>query len=413
MDFLSGKHILVGVCGGIAAYKSAELVRLARAAGARVRVVMTASAAEFIGARTFQALSAEPVWRDWTDDRSGMDHIDLARWADRILVAPATADRLARLAQGRADDLLGAICLASQAPLMLAPSMNQAMWRNPATQDNLALLRRRGARICGPGEGEQACGDVGPGRMLEPGVLVQMLTDSFRNGALAGLKVVVTAGPTREALDPVRYLSNRSSGKMGYAAAVAAREAGAEVALVSGPVALPAPAGVALTRVETAQDMLEATLPLARACDIFIAAAAVADYRPATTAAQKLKRQAGGRTLALEPAADVLATVAAMPRPPFCVGFAAETDDNLQHHAHKKRLSKGIDMVAANRVGPGVGFDSDENTLLLVWEGGQTMLEQDTKTRLGVRLIECIADRFRARQTTTESHAEHTTENTR
>ncbi len=412
MNFLSGKHIVVGVCGSIAGYKSAELVRLARAAGARVRVVMTPSAGEFVGARTFQALSGEPVWQHWSDDRSGMDHIELARWADRILVAPATADRVARLAEGRADDLLGAICLASQAPLLIAPAMNQAMWQHPATQENLARLRQRGVHICGPAEGEQACGEVGPGRMLEPATLVQSLVDSFRSGVLAGLKVVVTAGPTREAIDPVRYLSNRSSGKMGYAVAAAAREAGAEVTLVSGPVALAPPPGVALRRVESAEEMLAATLPLARECDIFIAAAAVADFRPSTPAASKLKRQAGGRSLALEPAADVLAGVAALPQAPFCIGFAAETDD-LERQAQMKRISKGVDMIAANLVGPGLGFDSDENSLLLVWEGGQTRLEKDTKTRLATRLIECAAQRFRARQATKESHAKHTTESTR
>lgn len=412
MNFLSGKHILVGVSGGIAAYKAAELVRLLRRAGARVRVVMTASAGDFVGARTFQALSGEPVWQHWSDDRSGMDHIDLARWADRILVAPATADLLARLASGRADDLLAAVCLASRAPLLVAPAMNQAMWQHPATRDNLALLQARGVRICGPAQGEQACGESGPGRMLEPAELLQSLSDAFCQGLLAGFKVVVTAGPTREPLDPVRYLSNRSSGKMGYAVATAAREAGAEVQLVSGPAALPDPPGMEVTRVETAQDMLEAVLPRARGCDIFIAAAAVADYRPAVVAQDKLRRRSVDTALALQPAADILAAVAALQPQPFCVGFAAETGD-LQQNAQKKRLSKGIDMIAANLVGPGLGFETDDNALLLVWEGGQQQLEKDTKYRLAVRLIEQIAARFRAspRHRNTEHHAKHSAEN--
>jgi len=413
MNFLSGKHVLVGVSGGIAAYKSAELVRLLRHAGARVRVVMTATASEFVGVRTFQALSGEPVWQHWSDDRIGMDHIELARWADRILIAPATADLLARLAHGRADDLLAAVCLASRVPLMVAPAMNQAMWQHAATRDNLALLEQRGVQVFGPADGEQACGDVGPGRMLEPQALLQAVSHSFQKGLLAGLKVVVTAGPTREPLDPVRYLSNRSSGKMGYAVAAAAREAGATVELVSGPVELQAPPGVAVTRVETAQNMLEAVLPLARDCDIFIAAAAVADYRPASVAPEKLKRQASDQTLALQPAADVLAAVASLQPAPYCVGFAAETG-NLQQHARKKRLSKGVDMIAANLVGPGLGFETDDNALLLVWEGGQLQLEKNTKYRLAVQLIEQIAGRYQAsmRHRHTEYHAKHSAENT-
>jgi phosphopantothenoylcysteine decarboxylase/phosphopantothenate--cysteine ligase len=374
---------------------------------------MTASAGEFVGVRTFQALSAEPVWQQWSDDRSGMDHIELARWADRMLVAPATADFLARLAAGRADDLLAAVCLASRAPLLVAPAMNQAMWQHAATLDNVALLKARGVQVCGPAQGEQACGEVGPGRMLEPEQLLQLLSESFEPGLLSGLSVLVTAGPTREPLDPVRYLSNRSSGKMGYAVASAAREAGASVQLVSGPVALPPPPGVMVTQVESAADMLEATLPLARACDIFVAAAAVADYRPASPASHKLKRQAVEQTLRLKPAADVLAAVAALQTPPFCVGFAAETGD-LQQNAQKKRLSKGVDMIAANLVGQDLGFETDDNALLLVWEGGQLQLEKDSKYRLAVRLVEQIAVRYRAsaRFRNTEHHAEHSAENT-
>ena len=408
MNFLSGKHILVGVCGGIAAYKSAALVRLLRQADAQVRVVMTATAGEFIGARTFQALSGQPVWQGWLDDRSGMDHIELTRWADRVLIAPATADLLARLAHGRADDLLAATCLASQVPLLVAPAMNQAMWQHAATQANVALLGERGVQVCGPATGEQACGEVGPGRMLEPEVLVQAVADSFGQDLLVGLKVVVTAGPTREPLDPVRYLSNRSSGKMGYAVATAAREAGAVVTLVSGPVSLEAPAGVAVVRVESAQDMLDAVLQQVGDCDIFIAAAAVADYQPLEVAPQKLKKQSADWALSLRPAPDILATVAALQPQPFCVGFAAETE-NLQQNAHHKRLSKGIAMVAANQVGAGLGFDAEENALLLVWEGGQLQLGKDRKYPLAKRLIEQVAKRYQAfaHPTNREPHAKH------
>ena len=408
MNFLSGKHILVGVCGGIAAYKGAELVRLLRGAGARVRVVMTASAGDFVGARTFQALTGEVVWQGWSDDRSGMDHIELARWADRVLIAPATADLLARLAQGRADDLLAAICLATSAPLLVAPAMNQAMWAHPATQANAAVLRERGVQLCGPATGEQACGDTGAGRMLEPASLLQAMSESFGRGLLAGLRVLVTAGPTREALDPVRFLSNRSSGKMGYAVAAAAREAGADVTLISGPVSLNGPAGVTLVRVESAQQMLEAAMQHAGACDIFVAAAAVADYQPAETTSRKLKRQSAELTLKLKPAPDILATVAGLPAAPFCVGFAAETED-LRHNAHKKRLGKGIAMLAANLVGPDLGFDVDENALLVVWEGGELHIEKDAKYRVAARLVEQIAGRYQASPDDkhTESHAEH------
>jgi len=408
MNFLSGKHILVGVCGGIAAYKCAELVRLLRNAGARVRVVLTDSAGEFVGARTFQALSGERVWQGWSDDRSGMEHIELARWADRILVAPATADTLARLAQGRADDLLAAVCLASEAPLLVAPAMNQAMWRHPATRDNVAALRARGVQICGPAVGDQACGDVGPGRMLEPPALVQALTESFQPGLLAGLKVLVTAGPTREALDPVRYLSNRSSGKMGYAVAAAAREAGAEVCLVSGPVALDPPPGVELVRVESAQEMLAAVMTRSGISHIFIAAAAVADYQAAEQASQKIKKRTKDWDLKLTPAPDILASVAATQPRPFCVGFAAETEQ-LQQQAQKKRLRKGIEMIAANLVGEGQGFDVDDNALLLVWEGGQLQLEKTSKYRLAVGLIEQLAGHYKksTHLSDTEHHAKH------
>jgi len=402
MNRLAEKRILLGVCGGIAAYKSAELVRQLRVAGAAVRVVMTVAATGFVTARTFQALSGEPVWCDWSDDRTGMDHIELARWAERILIAPASADTLARLAQGRADDLLMAICLASEAPLLVAPAMNQAMWRHAATRDNVQRLLERGVQVCGPDTGEQACGDVGPGRMLAPLALQQALSDSFANGLLAGLKVVVTAGPTHEAVDPVRFLGNRSSGKMGYAVARAAREAGASVELVSGPVALDAPAGVQRVVVESAQEMLEAVLARITDCDIFIAAAAVADYRPVAPEQQKIKKQANDWSLQLELTPDILAIVAALKNRPWCVGFAAETE-RLEQNARKKRMHKGVEMIAANQVGGALGFESDHNQLLLVWEGGECLLPVAAKSRLAVQLVEQIVELYSRKITTEES----------
>jgi phosphopantothenoylcysteine decarboxylase/phosphopantothenate--cysteine ligase len=399
MNFLSQKRILLGVSGGIAAYKSAELVRRLRAAGAAVRVVMTPGATGFVTARTFQALSGERVWCDWSDDRSGMDHIELA-----------SADTLARLAHGRADDLLAAVCLASTEPVCVAPAMNQAMWANAATRHNIALLRGRNVRVWGPAEGAQACGETGPGRMLEPDALVSAVAESFCSARLAGVRVIVTAGPTREAIDPVRFISNRSSGRMGYAVAQAAREAGAQVELVSGPVDLDVPAGVTRTVVESAQEMLEAVLArIAAGCDLFIGAAAVADYRPASPSPRKIKKQPDRTSLTLEPAPDILATVAALENRPFCVGFAAETED-LQRHAQKKRLGKGVEMIAANRVGEGLGFDTAQNELLVVWEGGSQLLAMDAKTRLARRLIECIADLYLQRpkhQDLSQDHAEH------
>jgi phosphopantothenoylcysteine decarboxylase/phosphopantothenate--cysteine ligase len=409
MNFLSGKRILVGVTGGIAAYKSAELVRQLRTAGACVRVMMTSAAKDFVGARTFQALSGEPVWADWSDDQTGMDHIALARWADCVVIAPASADTLSRLASGRADDLLAAVCLACQSPLLVAPAMNQAMWSHPATQGNVALLSERGIQMLGPAEGEQACGETGPGRMLEPFALVAAVSATFANGLLAGLKVLVTAGPTREALDPVRFLSNRSSGKMGYAVAAAAREAGAEVLLVSGPVTLDVPAGVCCMTVETAAEMLDAVTSEVIGYDIFIAAAAVADYRPTDIAAEKIKKQTAEWALPLTPVKDILATTAALKPRPFCVGFAAETGQ-LEQNAEKKRRGKNVDMIAANQVGEGLGFDSDDNELLLVWQGGQLRLPRDDKRRLAVALIEQIAKRYNKSISTTSSlehHAKH------
>jgi phosphopantothenoylcysteine decarboxylase / phosphopantothenate---cysteine ligase len=393
MNCLTSKRILLGITGGVAAYKAAELVRRLRERGAEVRVVMTQAAQSFITPLTLQALSGQRVHTDLLDPEAeaAMGHIELARWADAVLVAPATADFLARLAQGRADDLLATLCLATRAPLAVAPAMNQAMWTHPATRDNLALLARRGVQVWGPAEGAQACGETGPGRLLEPEALLDRLNGLFADGALAGRRVLITAGPTREAIDPVRFLSNRSSGKMGYALAAAAVEAGALVTLVSGPVALDCPPGVTRVWAEDALSMHTLVQERAGQADIFIATAAVADYRPRQVATAKLKKDAATLNLELERNPDILAAVAAMPNAPFCMGFAAETD-NLAAHARKKRLAKGLDLVAANWVGaPGQGFDSDDNALELFWEGGQESLPEAPKTRLARELIGIIA----------------------
>jgi len=363
MPTLTNKRVLLGVTGGIAAYKSADLVRRLREAGADVRVIMTDAACEFITELTMQAVSGHPVHRRLLDTEAemGMSHIQLARWADVILVAPASADFLARLAQGRGDDLLTTVCLASGAPLAVAPAMNQQMWRNAATQANVATLRQRGVHVFGPGEGSQACGDTGPGRMLEPNVLVDLTTALFDHGALDGLHVVVTAGPTWEALDPVRGLTNKSSGKMGYAIAQAAIEAGARVTLVSGPVALAAPERVTFVSVVSAQEMHDAVHKRIDDADIFIGVAAVADYRPVRVAAAKIKKTAEHLTLELVRNPDILASVAALPRAPFTVGFAAETE-YLEAAARAKLAAKNVDLICANLVaGTEGGFGADEN----------------------------------------------------
>lgn len=397
---LSNKRIVVGVAGGIAAYKSAELVRRLREAGAEVRVVMTAGATRFITPLTLQALSGQPVRTELFDvaAEAAMGHIELARWADAVLIAPASANTLARLAQGLADDLLSTVCLATRAPLLVAPAMNQAMWDNAATQANLATLRARGVRVCGPGVGSQACGENGPGRMLEPVQLVAELAALFATGALAGLRVLITAGPTREPIDPVRFIGNRSSGKMGYAVAAAAAAAGARVVLVSGPVALAVPERVEHVPVETAAEMHAAVLARAADCDIFIAAAAVADYRPAVAAEHKLKKHSAALRLELQRTDDILAAVAALRPAPFTVGFAAETE-RLAEHARRKRMDKSLDMVAANWVNlPGQGFEADDNALHLFWEGGECELPRASKTQLARALIAQIAARHTAQR---------------
>jgi phosphopantothenoylcysteine decarboxylase/phosphopantothenate--cysteine ligase len=397
---LTNKRILLGVTGGIAAYKSADTVRRLREAGAEVRVVMTAGAAEFITALTLQAVSGHPVYQHLldTDAEAGMGHIELARWADAVLVAPASANFMARLAQGRADDLLSAVCLATESPVAVAPAMNQQMWNNSATQANLATLKKNGIRIFGPAEGSQACGEVGPGRMLEPAELVTLMADLFTAGELDGLRVVVTAGPTWEAIDPVRGLTNRSSGKMGYAVAQAAMEAGANVMLISGPTALPDPERVHTVRVESAQEMHDAVHAQIADADIFIGVAAVADYRPARTVGEKIKKTEAKMTFELERTPDILASVAALKPAPFTVGFAAETE-NLEQHARQKLEAKKLDLVAANRVGADLGFGTDENSLLLVEPGAVTELPMQPKAKLARALVRHIAARYRAKHT--------------
>jgi len=394
---LSQRKIVLGVSGGIAAYKSADLVRRLREAGAEVRVVMTKAATNFVGPLTFQALSGNPVHLDLLDPQAeaAMGHIELARWADLVLIAPASADLIARLAHGFADDLLTTLCLATEAPLVLAPAMNRIMWRNAATQANCRLLEQRGVRLLGPASGEQACGEVGEGRMLEPLQIVAALAEPPA-GPLRGRTVLITAGPTREPIDPVRYITNRSSGKMGFAVAAAAQRAGARVILVAGPSAQPTPVGVERIDVETAAQMLEAVMARVAEADVFVAAAAVADYRPAQVADVKIKKKDENLSLALERTTDILQTVAALPQPPFTVGFAAETHD-LAAYAEDKRRRKRLDMVAANWVGGGAGFDADDNALEVFWEGGHVSLGPKDKQQLAVDLVQLIAERYHAK----------------
>ena len=463
-------NIVLGVAGGIAAYKSPGIVRRLKDAGHQVRVVMTAGAEAFVTPLTFQAVSGEPVHRDLLDEtaEAAMGHIELARWADVVLVAPATANLMARLAHGFADDLLTTVCLATPAPVVIAPAMNQQMWRAAATRANLGVLLERGVRAVGPDAGWQACGDVGPGRMSEPEDIVSALLDEFqiqpaapgsepiarvagvaaanstasasasaptpapasapdsgRNGSgsdsrkgsyggaptggpgapeagsapLAGFRVLVTAGPTREAIDPVRFISNHSSGKMGFAVADAARGLGAEVTLVSGPVSLDPPAGVGVVPVGSAAQMHREVMSRAAGCDIFIATAAVADYTPAAAAPGKLKKAAAPLHLDLRPTPDILAEVAALAAPPFTVGFAAETEE-LERHARAKLERKRLDLIAGNRVGgPDLGFDSDRNALLVLWPGGgRVEMPAGPKTLLARQLLALVTERFLAKR---------------
>jgi len=402
VSLLADQRILLGVCGGIAAYKAAELVRRLRERGADVQVVMTANATRFVGEATFQALSGRPVRSTLWDAQAeaAMGHIELARWADAIVVAPASASTLARLAHGLADDLLSTLALASTAPLWLAPAMNQAMWAHPATQANIGTLRQRGARILGPGVGDQACGDVGAGRMLEPLEIVAALEQAALPGSslLAGRHVLVSAGPTYEDLDPVRYLGNRSSGRMGFAIAARAAAMGARVTLVAGPVQLPTPPGVRRIDVRSAQQMRDAVLAEADAADVYIGAAAVADFRPRGVAEDKIKKTQDGLTLALERNPDILAELGARPQRPLLVGFAAETRD-VEAYARDKLARKNLDLIAANQVGEGRGFEVADNALVLFSADGRRIdLGHAGKDVLAGRLLEVVAQQLPARE---------------
>ena len=399
MSSLNNKQVLLGVTGGIAAYKSADLVRRLQDAGATVRVVMTTAAQAFITPLTMQALSGQEVHTDLLDTKAeaAMGHIELARWADLILVAPATADFIAKLAGGEASDLLSTLCLASTSPIAIAPAMNQAMWAKPSVEENLTLLKRRTVAVIGPGTGSQACGDIGLGRMLEVNEIIAAAQQMFESGCMSGKKVVITAGPTREAIDPVRYLTNHSSGKMGYALAEAAVNAGADVTLISGPVNLPTPKGLTLIATESAQQMLDTAILNARGADIFIGAAAVADYRPTTVAKDKIKKtSAQNMRLDMEKTKDIVATIAASDKPPMTIGFAAETCDLLQH-AREKLQRKKLDMIIANDVSDSrIGFNSPENAVtVLTADGSSVEFAQQSKTQLAVKLIKLVAEHAR------------------
>jgi phosphopantothenoylcysteine decarboxylase / phosphopantothenate---cysteine ligase len=399
MISLNGKRILLLVSGGIAAYKSPDVVRRLRDAGAEVRVIMTPSATEFITPLTLQAVSGHAVRCDLFDPtaEAAMGHIELARWGDAVVTAPATADFLARLRLGQANDLATAVCLVSAAPVLVAPAMNQQMWQHPATAENLAALTARGVIICGPGSGSQACGEVGPGRMAEADEIVSAVARIFATGRLAGRRVLITAGPTREPIDPVRYISNHSSGKMGYALAIAAHEAGALVTLVSGPTVQTKPEGVTVKSVETAAEMYSAVMQELETTEIFVGTAAVADYRPEFASAGKIKRDGSALELRLVPNRDILAAVAASANAPFTVGFAAETD-NLIANAESKLQRKKLDMIAANLVGGHeIGFNSDDNELTVLWPGSSKVLERAPKLRLARSLLEVIVERFESR----------------
>ena len=408
MGSLANKRVVLGITGGIAAYKSADVVRRLRDAGAEVRVVMTRAACDFITPLTLQAVSGNPVHLQLldTDAEAAMSHIELARWADAILVAPASANFVAKLAQGRADDLLSTLCLATRAPIAVAPAMNQQMWQNTATQANLATIAQRNIGVYGPGVGSQACGDTGPGRMSEPAELVERLGEIFGTGELDGLAVVVTAGPTWEAIDPVRGITNRSSGKMGYAVAAAAAEAGARVTLVSGPTHLPDVPRVRMLRVVSAQEMHDAVLHCIVGADIYIGAAAVADYRPAVRREQKLKKDAATTRLDLERTPDILAAIAERRPRIYVVGFAAETED-LEANARAKLTAKKLDLVAANLVGDDIGFDADDNALLLIDAAGREELPRAAKSQLARSLIHAIATRYHAQSRAEDTRQAH------
>ncbi|MCO4812926.1 MAG: bifunctional phosphopantothenoylcysteine decarboxylase/phosphopantothenate--cysteine ligase CoaBC [Gammaproteobacteria bacterium] len=393
-------NIVLGITGGIAAYKAPDLVRRLRERGGEVQIVMTASAEEFVTGTALQAVSGRPIRSNLWDKEAeaAMSHIELARWADVVLIAPATAEVMARIVSGGAPDLLTTICLATEAPLAVAPAMNHIMWSNPATQANRKVLEERGIHILGPGIGSQACGETGAGRMLEPDTIAAAVFDlavGKGEGLLTGRKVVITAGPTREPIDPVRYITNRSSGKMGYAMARAAAAQGAEVVLISGPVNLPEPPGIEVRNVLSAQDMYEATHTCVGEADIFIAAAAVADYRPAEWREQKIKKNEESMSIDLVRCPDVLASVAALAAGPFTVGFAAETE-KVDDYARSKLENKSLNMIIANRVGSDCGFDTDDNSVNVIWTDGEQRFPEARKSELARDLVELIARHFYA-----------------
>jgi phosphopantothenoylcysteine decarboxylase/phosphopantothenate--cysteine ligase len=398
---LRDRRIVLGVTGGIAAYKAADLVRRLKEAGADVQVVATENALRFVGAQTFQAVSGRAVRSSLWDEsaEAAMGHIELARWPDLVLIAPASANTIARLAQGQADDLLSTLCLATDRPIAIAPAMNRLMWANPATQANVATLRQRGVQLLGPGSGDQACGETGDGRMLEPlqirDAVTALLGGPAAGGPLSGVRVVLTAGPTREAIDPVRFVTNRSSGKMGYALASALVDLGADVTLVSGPTSLPTPPGTRRVDVETAAQMLEATQSAAQSAQILVGSAAVADYRVAEPPAQKIKKKADTLDLKMIKNPDILAELRSAHPALFIVGFAAETE-KLAEHARDKLARKKLDLIAANWVGNGKAFDQDDNALHVFWNGGDVELAHAPKPALARELAALIATRYGA-----------------
>lgn len=397
MQQLTNKQILVGVTGGIAAYKAAELIRRLQDHGATVRVIMTKAAQAFITPLTLQALSGNPVHCDLLDSEAeaAMGHIELARWADLVLIAPASADFMARLATGQADDLLATVCLATNASIAIAPSMNQGMWRDQSTQQNLQTLISKQVLVFGPGDGSQACGDIGPGRMMEPEQLAVEASSVFKIGSLDGVKIVITAGPTREAIDPVRYISNHSSGKMGFALAQAAMDAGASVTLITGPVSLQTPERVTRIDVNSAAEMHQAVIETLPVCDIFIGSAAVADYRPTSIADQKIKKSTATMTIELIRNPDIIADVSNHPQRPFTIGFAAETQD-VESYARGKLEKKKLDLIIANDVSnTAIGFNSDDNAVSVIWNDGEVSLPMTSKQQLGRRLIEEISQHYR------------------
>lgn len=400
MNPLSNLKLVIIVTGGIAAYKALELIRRAREAGAQTKVVMTRAAQEFVAPLSFQALSGHEVHTELLDAKAeaGMGHIELARWADMVVAVPASADFIARVGHGLADDLATTLCLATSAPVLLAPAMNQQMWRNSATQQNFAAVQELGILTVGPATGSQACGDVGPGRLAEIEDILTAVSQHFSTRELAGQRVLITAGPTQEAIDPVRYLSNRSSGKMGYALAAAALAAGAEVTLVSGPTKVEPVEAAHFVAVISAADMYDAVMERIESTDIFIAAAAVADYTFSEPSTQKRKKKTAELRLTLEPTQDILKSVATAPNSPFCVGFAAETE-NLVENARGKLTRKSLQMIAANDVSKAnIGFDSNENELLVLWPNGEMRLPIASKEKIARQLISLIAEQFLASQ---------------